>query len=250
MEYIVNENKEIELKISTSNHGKFRFKNRKNKKSFGEIFATREVPFTEKAYLEWQIGYDVPAKGDKASEAKFQDQTFVGSNGEKKYIAELSEIFYVAAKEQIISKNEIKNLLEEIKKYEEFICDRTISMTEEPKIISLNNTIKFEETSINLPTFLMGNTPDGAQIEVSVKQQQYASGVQPMIYFCIPITSFKNAEIVLNKTSNKKDKLVYVINNKNIQNMVDLIKTFGMTSKKHKNDIIKILDIIILKLGD
>ncbi len=47
----------------------------------------------------------------------------------------------------------------------------------------------FEETSIKLTTLFMIETTDNTQIEVSIQKQQYASGVQPMVYFSIPITS-------------------------------------------------------------
>ena len=53
MECIIKE-KNILLIISATNDGKFRFKKRKNRLDFGEIFSTRECPFDEQTYLEWQ----------------------------------------------------------------------------------------------------------------------------------------------------------------------------------------------------
>lgn len=97
MEYIVKE-KNIWLVIPAANSGKFRFKKRKNRLDFGETFSTRECPFDDQTYLEWQIGYDVPVKdveeGKKGT--KLTSKHFVGSNGKKKYPYELSEIFYKA----------------------------------------------------------------------------------------------------------------------------------------------------------
>ncbi len=94
MDYLIKENN-ILLTISATNAGKFRFKKRKNRLDFGETFSTREHPFDEQTYLEWQIGYDVPIKdvekGKKGT--KLTSKHFVGSNGKEKYPYELSEIF-------------------------------------------------------------------------------------------------------------------------------------------------------------
>ena len=80
MIYTTNENN-ILLTIPATNAGKFRFKKRKNRLDFGEIFSTRECHFDDQTYLEWQIGYDVPIKdvekGKKVT--KLTSRCFVGS---------------------------------------------------------------------------------------------------------------------------------------------------------------------------
>ncbi|OPX28023.1 MAG: hypothetical protein B1H08_06720, partial [Candidatus Omnitrophica bacterium 4484_171] len=114
MKYVVREN-DICLIIPATNAGKFRFKKRKNKLDFGETFSTRELPFDDQTYLEWQIGYDVPVKdvekGKKGT--NLTTKYFIGSNGKKKYPYELSEIFYKSMELGFISKEEVQNLLKE-----------------------------------------------------------------------------------------------------------------------------------------
>ncbi len=65
MEYRIQE-KNVLLIIPATNSGKYRFKKRKNRLDFGEIFSTREHCFNEQVYLEWQIGYDVLVKDVEA----------------------------------------------------------------------------------------------------------------------------------------------------------------------------------------
>jgi len=235
----------IMLIIPATNNGKFRFKKRENRLDFGEIFSTRECLFDEKTYLEWQIGYDVPIKdvenGKKIS--KITSKHFIGSNGKTKYPYELSEIFFKAMKLEFISKKEVESLLKEIKDYKSFIDVKTISIERHSQIII--NGINFEETSIKLPTLFMIETLDKTQIEVSIQKQQYASGVQPMVYFCIPLKSFINSSDLQNKSSISGDKLIYVINKTNVLNLVNLMKVFGMASKRHNHDIVEILNILI-----
>ena len=246
MEYKINEEGNIEVVIEANNVGKFRFKKRQNRFSFGEIFSTRNEPFNEQAYLEWQISYDVPARDVEAGniKVKLNEQSFIASNGKNKYPAELSELFYTVFEQNFIPEEEVKKLLEEIRAYREFIDEKVISVKEEKSEITLNN-VNFEETSINLPTLFMVETLDGTQMEVSIKQQQYASGVQPMVYFCIPLTTFENSSEFLSRSSTRGDKLIYVISKSNSQNLVNLVRIFGMASKRHNQDIIEIIKIIL-----
>lgn len=244
MDYTVKENN-ILLTIPATNDGKFRFKKRKNRLDFGEIFSTRECLFDEQTYLEWQIGYDVPIKDveDGKKETKLTSKHFVGSNGKTKYPYELSEIFYKAMELEFITKKEVENLLSEIRRYKSFIDEKAITVERHSQITI--NGINFEETSIKLPTLFMIETLDETQIEVSIQKQQYASGVQPMVYFCIPLRAFKNSLDLLGKSSVSGDKLVYVINKTNVLNLIFMMKVFGMASKRHNHDIVEILKILL-----
>jgi 8-oxo-dGTP pyrophosphatase MutT (NUDIX family) len=106
----------------------------------------------------------------------------------------------------------------------------------------------FEETSIKLPTLFMIETTDNTQIEVSIQKQQYASGVQPMVYFSIPITSFENGKELYGKPSTNEDNLIYVFDAKNINTLFDLLKIFAMCSRRHNFDIQEILKILLKQL--
>ena len=244
MDYAIKGN-DILLTIPAANAGKFRFKKRQNKLDFGETFSTREGIFDDQTYLEWQIGYDVPISYVEAGkkETKLTSKHFIGSNGKTKYPYELSEIFYKAMKLKFVSLEEVKNLLKEISNYKSFIDEKAITVEHHSRL-SLNG-IKFEETSIKLPTLFMIETPDDTQIEVSIQKQQYATGVQPMVYFCIPLKAFKNSAKLKGKSSTLGDKLEYVINKTNVLNLICLMKVFGMASKRHNHDVVEILKILL-----
>lgn len=248
MEYIIKE-KNIWLVVPAANSGKFRFKKRKNRLDFGETFSTRESIFDDQTYLEWQISYDVPIKdvetGKKST--KLTSKHFVGSNGKRKYPYELSEIFFKAMELEFISKKEVENLLKEIGGYRSFIDEKAITVEHHSKLTI--NGMNFEETSIKLPTLFMVETLDETQIEVSIQKQQYASGVQPMIYFCIPLKAFKNSSDLHGKSSVSGDKLVYVISKTNVLNLVYMMKVFGMASKRHNHDVVKILGTLLEIIG-
>lgn len=235
----------IGIIIPANNAGKFRFKKRKSRFDFGKTFPTRNEKFDEQVYLEWQIGYYVPATKVKEGEKKTElDKTyFKANNGQNKYPYELSEMFYLAIKHKLIAKQTVTKLLNEIKNYSIFIDQKAITVERHSKITI--NGVNFEETSIKLPTLFMVETLDGTQIEVSIQKQQYATGIQPMIYFCIPFKSFDNYSILIGKSSVPSDNLTYLITKSNVQNLVNLMRVFGMASKRHKHDIIQIIETLI-----
>ena len=250
---IYKKDNEIHILVDSKNDGKLRFKKRKNVFSFGESFSTRDEPFTEETYLEWQIGYDIPInEADDNLKNVFkegEDEYFIGANKKKKLPYELSEIVYFAKEMSLIRTADLVNLEKEIENYKEFIDAEPIQVENNPISISLNN-IDLKKTIISLPTFYFFNSSDGATIEVSIKQQQYASGTQPMIYYCIPILAFRDGQEIIGKTSKEKPSLLYVINNKdNVQNFINLMKIFGMASERHNHDTVEILKLIIKK-GD
>jgi hypothetical protein len=244
MDYAIKENN-ILLIIPAANAGKFRFKKRQNRLDFGETFATRESPFDDQAYLEWQIGYDVPINDVETGKkgTKLTSRHFIGSNGKTKYPYELSEIFYKAIELEFVSIEEVKNLLKEISNYKSFIDEKVITVEHHSQLTI--NGMKFEETSIKLPTLFMIETLDGTQIEISIQKQQYATGVQPMVYFCIPLKVFKNSSVLHGRSSVSGDKLVYVINKTNVLNLIFMMKVFGMASKRHNHDVVEILKILL-----
>lgn len=237
--------KEIVLKIPASNDGKFRFKTRSNKLMFGESFSTRTINFNEDVYLEWQIGYDAVVADVESGkkDTRLKKHSFVGANKKTKYLYELSELVYDGIKSKLISIESIKKLLDEISSFKEFIDDKKIEVEHNSKVII--NGIPFEETSIKLPTLFMIETADGTQIEISIQKQQYASGVQPMVYFCIPIQAFSNYKDILGRPSKSGDELIYIINNKNAVVLFDLVKIFAMCSKRHNYDVAEIIKILL-----
>jgi hypothetical protein len=247
MDYQTDKDK-ITLNIGATNSGKFRFKTRENNLSFGDTFATRHNHFTNDVYLEWQIGYDALVSDVESGEkkTKLTGKTFVGANGKTKYPYELSELIFGSVKIGLIPKSKLTDLLTEVEGYADFIDEKKIEV-EHDKKIKLNE-ISFEETTIKLPTLFMIETADKTQIEISIQKQQYASGVQPMVYFCIPITSFENGKDLFGRSSTNNDSLIYTLTTENANVLFDLLKIFAMCSKRHNFDVKEILKVLLKQL--
>lgn len=244
MKYKV-ENREIHISIPVSNSGKFRFKTRKDILSFGKSFATRSNIFSKDVYLEWQIGYDATEKDlrEKKKQTNLNKLTFTGYNKKQKYPYELSELIYEAIKIGLILIDSLKKLGDELENYKEFLSDKEIEVSHKGTFTI--NGISFKETVIQLPTFFIGEFKDRIQIEVSIQKQQYATGVQPMLYFSIPISSFVNSSKFYGKSSKVGDRLVYVIDKNNVEVLLLMFKVFGMASPAHNHDVREILKVLV-----
>lgn len=246
---ILKKNIGVGIYFLPKNNGKFRFKTRDTNFEFGKSFATTSNQYNNKVYLEWQIGYDATII-DVKKEAKITsliNYSFKGANKKEKYLYELSEIIYFLYKDGIISPNLIKELFNEISHYNDFISDRAIIINKDLKDVKINN-FDFKETITSLPTFFYYPKIDGTQIEISIQKQQYATGIQPMVYYSIPIDSFVNGKSLTGKTFKDLEKgfeLEYIIDKNNISNFIDLIKIFGMCSPAHNFDILEILNLIL-----
>lgn len=236
-------NNAIEITVSAANDGKFRFKTREGETAFGKTFATRQKAFNEKVYLEWQVGYDAMVEDVKSGKkfTKLTNTTFIGSNGREKYLYELSEMLYESIKCGLISVQDLDKLNAEILAYNKFFDDKEIVL--ETTSAVLINGIPFKETAIKLPTLFMPQN-DGTVIETSIQKQQYASGVQPMIYFNIPFKSFANWQDLDGKKSVKGNNLKYLIKKENVEVILNMYRVFGMASSRHKFDVEQIFKTI------
>lgn len=79
----------------TTQSGKTRVKIRSSFYEYGLPSATRQTPFTQKHYIEWQIGYDVDIKNkEKLTLTTIPNIQFIGANGKTKALYELSEFLF------------------------------------------------------------------------------------------------------------------------------------------------------------
>jgi hypothetical protein len=237
-------NNEIVLRIPNKNAGKFRFKTRKGNIGFGESFATTSRIFTKKVYLEWQIGYDVMHNQLNMKPTTLQHLTFIGANGATKHPYELSELLYNAIRIGILSVNKVNALRQDIELFERLFNDEFTIDIHETKQTNYNG-LGYMRGDIVLPSFFHTCDEYGTSIEVAIKQQMYATGVQPMVYIAIPITEFSNAEEALGNTSRAFGSFEFIFNAKNVDIILNAFKVFGMCSTAHKHDVLEIIDCIL-----
>ena len=216
---------------------------KKKSSKWSDSFATKESKFNQDIYLEWQIGYDTVISDidKKTTTLKNKHFEFIGANGKKKYPYELSEFLWILTKEKILNVKVLQKLQNEIQKYNDFFNTPPAIDTIGSVII---NSLEFIKSWTKLPTYCH-NHIDGTWTEIIMQKQQYGSGVQSMIYFCIPIKSFANGNQIIGYTSAEKQMdLKYYIDKYNVQNILNVFKALAMASPEHKQDVLTILTVL------
>jgi hypothetical protein len=228
----VSKEESIELFLPTKNKGKFRWKTRNDNSQFGSVFATATIPFSEDSYVEWQIGYD--SEVNHAKKTTILDMfEFVGANGKLKNPYELSEILFLMKENKLFL---------DINARDFSFDDEYKIQTNKKETVDISD-FKFHQQDIVLPTFSDYLNGKGLSIEISIQKQQYASGVQPMVYFCIPIQCFENYKQLIGKTSKEINEAKLVFSNSNKDFIFKMFQYFGICSSRHKHDILSIIKL-------
>ncbi|MUU47287.1 R.Pab1 family restriction endonuclease [Helicobacter pylori] len=242
----VNDDKKaIEVSIPlTSTSGKARVKIRHAFSDYGISTATRKIPFSLKHYVEWQIGYDVPIKDKEKFELttlKDEKYHFLGANNKVKTLYELSEIIDYAKRLGLISLENLENTLKYLEKQKQFIEDNFIR---ERFRSHQFGGMDFELSRISYP-LLIHSFNDNQLSEIVIREQQYGSKTQAMLYFCFSILELKTATPLLNRTAALKEHALLTIHKTNAPMFLEMLKIFGLLSQSHHNDVLKILEKIL-----
>ncbi|MCQ2650721.1 R.Pab1 family restriction endonuclease [Helicobacter pylori] len=242
---IHDDKKAIEVSIPlTSISGKVRVKIRHAFSDYGISTATRKIPFSLKHYVEWQIGYDVPIKDKekfKLTTLKDEKYHFLGANNKVKTLYELSEIIYYAKQLNLISLENLENTLKYLEKQKQFIEDNFIR---ERFRSHQFGGMDFELSRISYP-LLIHSFNDNQLSEIVIREQQYGSKTQAMLYFCFSILELKTATPLLNRTAALKEHAFLIIHKTNALVFLEMLKIFGLLSQVHHNDVLKILEKIL-----
>ncbi|NHA58558.1 R.Pab1 family restriction endonuclease [Helicobacter pylori] len=244
---IDNNKKVIEVSIPlTSISGKARVKIRHAFSDYGISTATRKIPFSLKHYVEWQIGYDVPIKDKEKFELttlKDEKYHFLGANNKVKTLYELSEIIYYAKRLGLIGLENLENTLKYLEKQKQFIEDN-FTITRERFRSHQFGGMDFELSRISYP-LLIHSFNDNQLSEIVIREQQYGSKTQAMLYFCFSILELKTATPLLNRTAALKEHALLTIHKTNALVFLEMLKIFGLLSQAHHNDVLKILEKIL-----
>jgi hypothetical protein len=242
--------KELAIAIPlTKGTEKTRIKKRSFFNEYGFPVATRTETFSQSCYVEWQIGYDVViADEEKLENTTLKDINFTGANAKEKALYELSEYIYYFYKWQIIPKQDLLDVLSFLKnlKNKDFIDQNPeLSIERTHPIPKTFNGIEYQWTQVKYPVLIHKFGKYEILTEIIIKEKQYAIGVQPMLYFCFPITELKSKKQLLGRTAETKETASFIIDSNNISIFVLMLKIFGTLSENHNKDIITIIHKII-----
>jgi len=233
----------------TKGMDKIRIKKRSFFNEYGLPVSTKQKPFCQQCYIEWQIGYDVViADKEKLERTTIKDKIFTGANGKEKTLYELSEYVDYFYKWGVVSK---KQLLE-IKEFLEGLTE--VNFIDNPRNFAIERSqpveqdvlgIKFAYTRVMYPMLIHRFGEYEILTEIKITEKQYAIGVQPMLYFCFPITELQSDVPILGRCAETKETADFMIDSGNIGLFVTMLKIFGILSKAHNHDMRMVIDKIV-----
>ena len=215
------QNKTITVAIPlTKGTDKTRIKRRSCFNGYGIPVSTKSATFSQDCYVEWQIGYDVvTADEDKLKLTTVKDLLFTGANGKEKTIYELSEYLFYFYKWNVISKAkllEIKSFLKALSE-DDFIDNPNNFAIERSHPVNKQVLgIDFFYTQVKYPMLVHKFGNYEILTEIKITEKQYAVGVQPMLYFCFPITELQSSTPLIGRTAQTKETADFEINASNI----------------------------------
>ncbi|HRT68631.1 MAG TPA: R.Pab1 family restriction endonuclease [Bacilli bacterium] len=249
MDYIKYNKKENSLELiflTKYRHGlRLRWKKREDNLRFGYSFKTTEELFDDNSYLEWLISYGFrPTKKNNESKNTDLDLIYYNYKNEKMKTYELSEIVDLMKQVGLISLEDIKSLKDVISENTNYYSQQSVPQIGESQDTDICE-LPVKTRDVTLPGFSYFDDLKGLGVEVSVEKQQFASGVQPMVYVVIPIKEFIDYGRIIGKTSNDITELKFEINISNKHFFLNTFKCLGMCSESHKYDVISILENLI-----
>ncbi len=245
-----NQSKKIVVAIPlTKGTEKTRIKKRSCFNEYGIPVSTKSVCFSLDCYVEWQIGYDVIVSDeDKLKLTTVKNLLFMGANGKEKTIYELSEYLYYFYKWGVLSKDkllDVKSFLHSLSD-DDFIDNPNNFAIERSHPVNKRVLgIDFFYTQVKYPILVHKFGHYDVLTEIKVTERQYAIGVQPMLYFCFPVTELKASDPLIGRVAKTKETADFEINSDNISIFLEILRIFGILSRNHNKDIITIIDKIM-----
>lgn len=225
--------------------GKVRIKERNSIHEYGKPFASKQNRFHSDNYVEWQVSYDAPFEGQLSTT---EEVVFVNSKGKQKSLYELSKALYYFYHWNVISDSELLNLAKSIEIIENKFLDsgpeaqihRTSPVSEEI------NGLSFLRMILNYPQLIYEFQPDGYIAEVTIREKQNAVGIQPMLYFCFPISELASAgSKLIGRTAKTNETASFTLSPDKKSIILDMFKIFGILSQSHNEDVLSILSSTI-----
>lgn len=236
-------NRTIEESIPlTMPTGKFRVKSRSMYYEYGQPFSSRSSQFTGKNYVEWQISYDSISKPDHHPSITYEGRE------KTKFLVELSFYFYQFFQWEIISHRTVTDFIDYLENIDrENLIDRhehcKISRTH-PDTIEING-IPFASMTLRYPQLVYHFQQYEIIAEITVREKQRAVGVQPMLYFCIPISELDAHPPLIGRTAKLKEAARFTFSENNYEVVLQMMKIFGILSDRHREDVLRIVRTLL-----
>lgn len=176
--------------------------------------ATRTTQLTQEDIIEWQISYF----------------------DERGRMEELARLLDLAYHNNLVEAGELHQRLSEISEQQEFFAER-YSISTAP-ISMPGDFYGFNVLNKTVPILI--RNINNVLIWVELRPKQIAVGFQPMIYLRIPIEAV--SPNLVGRTAQPKQLVTW---ESSTAILMSTVRAFSVASKKHKNDMVKVLKQVL-----
>lgn len=226
----------VELPL-TRPTSKIRVKRKHEGSNYGIPIATRQEPFTNRDYVEWEISYATlqPPEHLKV------DGISIVHNKQTWHGFELTKILYEGLNKNIITHQDLENLLAFSRSIQE---NETLEENETIVRGPDNKEVRggFKKFTERVPLFI--KECDSYFVEIALRHKQRAVGLQGMVCLCIYTNTLKDqhGNSIIGRKANKKEYGHFEIGQSNKDIVFNTVKAFAINSQQHKSDITSILN--------
>lgn len=227
--------------------GKIRVKKRSLINEYGIPIFQRDI-IDQSCYIEWQISYDLEETKNVNNKTTLKNVKYKNSKNEEKLLYELSEYIFYFYKWKIVKKETLNNIISFLKEIndKELLSNRDElqvlrSSFKEEKIFNIN----FLKCFVKYPLLIYKFKKFEIITEIKITEKQRAVGLQPMLYICFPIMELVSSENLIGRNIKSKEIAQFIIDDKNINVFIEMLKIFGVLTERHKFDVINIINTIL-----
>ena len=236
-------NRTIEESIPlTMPTGKFRVKGRSMYYEYGQPFSSRSSQFTWKNYVEWQISYDSVSEPDHHPSIAYEGRE------RTKFLVELSFYFYQFFQWGVIDHRTVTGLVHYLESIDrENLIDRHEHckiLRTHPNAIEING-MPFASMTLRYPQLVYHFQQYEIIAEITVREKQRAVGVQPMLYFCIPVSELDTHPPLIGRTAKPKEAARFTFSENNHEVILQMMRIFGILSDRHREDVLRIVRTLL-----
>lgn len=107
------------------------------------------------------------------------------------------------------------------------------------------NGMPFSIMTLKYPQLVYRFGMQGIVAEITVRQKQRAVGVQPMFYFCIPISALNSGRPLIGRAAEQNEKAGFVFSEGNCSIVLEITRIFGILSTPHRADMLAIVGRVL-----
>ena len=167
-----------------------------------------------------------------------------------KVVAELGEYIYHFHKWGVIKTDELLKMHKFIESCpeEELISESKQFVITREKFVKKDILgVEFFASHVKHPLLIYKFDEYELLLEIILTEKQRAVGIQPMLYFCLPIEKLQCDPPIIGRIANPKETADFTVGKNEVRVLLKMLEIFGVLSPNHRTDVLNIIELLTKK---